>query len=360
MYLNKINTHYSYMKALETNDNQIHYDYEVIAEDLIVPWAIAIGEDGILYVTERFGQIRIIEDGTLLPKPLFVFQPPFVSAGEGGLMGIALDPDFTKNRYIYVMHTYLENNQLFNRVVRLKEQNNSATIDKVLIDGIPGNRIHNGGRIKVGPDHKLYITTGDAGNAELSQDHNSLAGKILRLELDGTIPEDNPFKDSPIYSLGHRNPQGLTWGPNKILYSSEHGSQAYDEINIIIPGANYGWPLVTGNQIASDSTMKRPLVNSGEDTWAPSGIAYIEQGPWNDKILVATLRGERLMRLSLQDDGKKVERIEAFFENEFGRIREVILARDGSIYLATSNRDGRGNPDKTDDKIIKLIPKIGG
>jgi glucose/arabinose dehydrogenase len=357
MNYNETDPYYGYVKAYEINVNKIPYDTEVIAENLIVPWAIALREDGVIYVTERSGQIRIIEDGVLLTQPLFVFNSPFVSIGEGGLMGIVLDPDFMDNHYIYVMHTFTEDNQLFNRVVRLKEQNNSATVDKVLIDRIPGNRIHNGGRIKIGPDQKLYITTGDAGNAVLSQEPNSLAGKILRIELDGSIPEDNPFSGSPIYSLGHRNPQGLTWGSNQILYSSEHGSQGYDEINIILPGANYGWPLVQGNQAAIDIVVQRPLIYSGTDTWAPSGIAFIQQGPWSGKILVATLRGERLLALSLHEDGTEVERVEAFFQNEFGRLREVVQAKDGSIYLTTSNQDGRGNPDRTDDKIIRLIPK---
>lgn len=357
MYYSRINPYYGFVNSYELNENNVPYDVNIIAENLIVPWAIALREDGILYVTERFGQIRIIKDGILLPDPLFVFDPPFVSSGEGGLMGIVLDPDFMDNHYIYVMHTYMENNQFLNRVVRLKENNNTAILDKVLIDRIPGDRVHNGGRIKIGPDKKLYIATGDTGNAQLSQDLNSLAGKILRIELDGSVPEDNPFAGSPIYSLGLRNPQGLTWGPNQILYSSEHGSQAYDEINIILPGLNYGWPMVKGDQISSDIVTQRPLFHSGDATLAPSGIAYIQQGPWSGKLLGAALRGERLLALSLTEDGTTVESVEAFFQNEFGRIREVIQATDGSIYLATSNRDGRGKLDRTDDRIIHLLPK---
>jgi glucose/arabinose dehydrogenase len=357
MHFCETNPCHGYIEAYVINENKTPYDTEIIAENLIVPWAIAIREDGVLYVTERPGQIRIIEDGVLLPQPLFVFTPPFISTGEGGLMGIVLDPDFMNNHYIYVMHTYTEDNQIFNRVVRLKEENNSAIIDKVLIDRIPGDSIHNGGRIKIGPDKKLYITTGDAGNAALAQNPNSLAGKILRIELDGSIPRDNPFSDSPVYSLGHRNPQGLTWGPDQILYSSEHGPQGYDEINIISSGANYGWPLVQGDQVSSDIMVQSPLIHSGENTWAPSGIAFIRQGPWSGKILVANLRGERLMVISLYENSIEVGDVEAFFQNEFGRIREVVQAKDGSIYLATSNQDGRGNPDRTDDKIIRLIPK---
>jgi len=156
-------------------------------------------------------------------------------------MGIALDPNYSQNHYMYVMHSYAEGNRIYNRVVRLVENNNRASLDRVLLDKIPGGRIHNGGRIKIGPDQKLYITTGDAGNSALAQDYTSTAGKILRIELDGSIPKDNPISNSPVYSLGHRNPQGLAWNSRNVLYASEHGQSAHDEINIIKPGANYGY-----------------------------------------------------------------------------------------------------------------------
>lgn len=356
MYYNKKNPYVGYVETYVTNVRELPYNTQIIAENLIVPWSGALREDGILYVTERPGQIRIIEDGVLLPQPLFVFDAPFASAGEGGLLGIALDPDFMENHYLYVMHTYTEDNKLFNRVVRLKEDQNSAVIDRVLIDRIPGGLIHNGGKIMIGPDNKLYITTGDAGNAALAQDLDSLAGKILRISLDGSIPEDNPFPGSPVYSLGHRNSQGLAWGPDQTLYSSEHGSQGNDEINIIIAGGNYGWPLVQGDEETGGMVVQKPLLYSGEVTWAPSGIAYIKEGPWSGKLLVATLTGEELLLLSLNEENE-VEQVEAFLKNEFGRIREVVEAEDGSIYLLTSNLDGRGNPDATDDKVIRLIPE---
>ena len=200
------------------------------------------------------------------------------------------------------MHSYAEANRIFNRVVRLVENNNRASIHRVLLDKIPGGQIHNGGRLKIGPDQKLYITTGDAGNPALAQDPTSTAGKILRIELDGRIPKDNPIINSPVYSLGHRNPQGLAWNSKNVLYASEHGQSAHDEINIIKPGANYGWPIVEGN-------------------------------------------------------GTVVRSVESWLRNEYGRLREVIQGKDGSIYLTTSNRDGRGNLHAGDDKIIRLIPK---
>lgn len=344
-------------KAKKINSRQFPYEIEIIAENLSVPWAIDISNEGNIYFTERSGTIRIIENGKLNPQPLTTFSAPFINEGEGGLMGIALDPNFSQNHYIYVIHSYLEGNQIYNRVIRLIENNNRAFIDRTLLDKIPGGQIHNGGRLKIGPDQKLYITTGDAGNSALSQDPTSTAGKILRLELDGSIPKDNPIINSPIYSLGHRNPQGLTWNSKNVLYESEHGQLAHDEINIIQPGANYGWPLVQGNEESTEVTIQKPLIHSGEDTWAPSGIAFINQGPWQGKLLVANLRGQQLLSIFLNETGTVVTNIESWFKNEYGRLREVVFSKDGSIYLTTNNRDGRGNPDITDDKIIRLIPK---
>lgn len=347
------------VKVRVVTSSEFPYEIQIIAENLYVPWAIDISSDGKLYFTERSGAIRVIEDGKLNPQPLITFSAPFVSRGEGGLMGIALDPNYSENHYIYVMHSYAEGNQIYNRVVRLIERNNKASIDKVLIDKIPGGQIHNGGRIKIGPDKKLYITTGDAGKSMLAQDITSTAGKILRIELDGSIPEDNPISNSPIYSLGHRNPQGLAWNSNNILYGSEHGQTAHDEINIIKPGANYGWPLVQGDESSNEVVIQKPLIHSGEETWAPSGIAFINQGPDQGKLLVAALRGEQLLVISLNGNGTVVKNIESWLKNEYGRLREVIQGKDGSIYITTSNRDGRGNPNIADDRIIRLIPKSG-
>ncbi|EKQ54458.1 MULTISPECIES: PQQ-dependent sugar dehydrogenase [unclassified Clostridium] len=336
---------------------QFPYEIQLIAENLYVPWAIAISDDGVLYVTERSGTIRVIKDGKLQTQPLITFGPPFISQGEGGLMGIALDPNYSQNHYLYVMHSYGQGEVMFNRVVRLIENNNNAVIDKIILDKIPGGRIHNGGRIKVGPDQKLYITTGDSGDSSLAQDLSSTAGKILRIELDGIIPIDNPFANSPIYSLGHRNPEGLAWNSDNVLYESEHGQIAHDEINIIKPGANYGWPLVQGDIESSETKTQKPLIQSGDETWAPSGISFVRKGPWKGNLLVAALRGQQLLSLSLNGNGTKVINIESLFKNEYGRLREVTENKDGSIYLTTSNRDGRGNPSVNDDRIIRLIPK---
>ncbi len=255
------------------------------------------------------------------------------------------------------MHTYTEENKIYNRVVRLTEKNNKATLDRVIYDKIPGSQFHNGGRIKIGPDRKLYITTGDAQDPAQAQLISSSAGKILRIELDGRIPKNNPFFNSSVYSLGLRNPQGLTWSTNNILYSTDHKQTAHDEINIIRPGANYGWPLVQGNEDFDEITIQKPLIHSGDDTWAPSGITFINKGSWNGRLLAATLRGSKLLSITLNENGTQVTRVESWLRNMFGRLREVIQSKDGSVYLTTSNMDSRGNPDRTDDKIIRLIPK---
>lgn len=340
-----------------TGLRQFPYDIEVIAENLYVPWAIDISEEGNIYFTERSGTIRIIRAGKLQTQPVFIFGAPFISQGEGGLMGIALDPNFLQNHYFYAMHSYGVGNQIYNRVVRLIENNDRASSDKILIDKIPGGRIHDGGRIKIGPDKKLYIATGDAGNSSLSQDPSSTAGKILRIELDGSIPKDNPTPNSPVYSIGHRNPEGLAWNLSNVLYESEHGQSAHDEINVIKPGGNYGWPLVQGYEEASEITAQKPLIHSGEETWAPSGMAFVTQGPWMGKLLVGNLRGQQLLSITLNSNGTIVTNVESWLRNEFGRLREVFQSKNGSIYITTSNRDGRGNPDDTDDKILRLIPK---
>lgn len=357
-YLYPTMLRYHYNQISELSFQEFPYKINSIAVDLFVPWALDLSPNGDIYYTERNGNVRKIQNGMPLDEPLITLPPPFSSQGEGGLMGIALDPDFSQNHYLYIMYTYTENNQIFNRVARLVEQNNKTTFDQIILDMIPGGRIHNGGRIKIGPDQKLYITTGDTGNSSLAQDLSSLAGKILRINLDGSIPEDNPFRDSSIYSYGHRNPQGLTWSDKNILYSTEHGRRAHDEVNIIYPGANYGWPLVEGYDVISDLQTQRPIIQSGDVTWAPSGITYINQGPWAGKLLIACLRGEKLLLLSLDESGTLVTAVDPWLEGEYGRLREVVQWEDGSVYVTTSNMDGRGIPRPGDDKIFRFSPKL--
>jgi len=337
--------------------------FSVIAENLEVPWAIAFlpaspslaesrraqgGPDGSMLVTERAGRVRFIDkDGTLSPNPVAQIEN-VKQIGEGGLHGIALHPDFPNNYFVYVYYTYGQNIiGTQNRVVRFRYEKGEFKEKTIIVDSIPGALFHDGGRIKFGPDNFLYITTGDAQNPSLAQDVNSLAGKILRVTDSGKPAAGNPFNNS-VYSYGHRNPQGITWNTNGNLYETEHGQSATDELNFIEPGKNYGWPTIRGDQ--RQVGLESPFLQSGSDTWAPGGAAYL-----NGSIFFAGLRGQALYEASIKNE--KVE-LKEHFKGEFGRIREVIVGPDNMLYITTSNRDGRGNPNANDDKIIKVNPKI--
>ena len=335
---------------------------EVVATGLEVPWALAFAPDGRIFVTERPGRIRVIENGQLRPEPVAVL--PVAATGEGGLMGLALDPNFAQNGYLYVMYTYRAEGALRNRISRLTLWGNTAGEETILIDGIPGAGIHDGGRLAFGPDGKLYATTGDAAQRELAQRLDSLAGKILRLNPDGSIPADNPFPGSYVYSYGHRNPQGLAWHPTTgQLYSTEHGPSGemglccLDELNLIRPGGNYGWPRVT--DAPGDPRFVDPILHSGQDTWAPAGMAFVtgeRLAPWKGHLFFGALRGQHLHHVVLSPDGKAVIFHEELFRGEFGRIRDVVMGPDGALYFTTSNRDGRGRPMPDDDRILRIVP----
>ena len=327
---------------------------ETVAENLDIPWSIVWDPDGTIFFTERNGNVRIIQDGIVSEKPILSLD---VGGFEGGLLGIALDPNYSENHYIYLFYTYNNFFSTENKVVRYVESNLTLSEDKVLIDKIPGGPNHDGGRIQFGPDGKLYITTGDAGNAGLAQDKNSVAGKILRINSDGSIPEDNPFSGSPIYSYGHRNPQGLDWDDSGNLVATEHGPRQHDEINVIVPGANYGWPNIIG-----DETMEglvTPIMDTGDDTWAPSGAEFYDGNKipqWTGKFFVATLRGNHLHMIDFDIEKNKVLSHQKLFVGDFGRLRDVATGPDGYLYFLTSNRDGRGSPEINDDRILRIVP----
>jgi glucose/arabinose dehydrogenase len=215
-----------------------------------------------------------------------------------------------------------------------------------IFDGIRGETIHDGGRIKFGPDGYLYITCGDSSISQLAQNLNSLNGKILRVKDDGSVPADNPFPGSPVYSYGHRNPEGLAWDNKGQLWETEHGSIAHDEVNLIKPGRNYGWPVITGSETRAG--MESPVIQSGQDTWAPSGLAFYER-----KLYFAGLRGQSLFELTINGGTPSLKR---YYNGSFGRLRDVVVGPDKLFYILTSNRDGRGYPSSDDDLIIRINP----
>jgi glucose/arabinose dehydrogenase len=271
---------------------------------------------------------------------------------------------------VYVYYTYRLGGSLRNRVVRYRDQDGKGVEEKVIVDDIPGAGVHDGGRIRFGPDGKLYIGTGDSTNGMLAQNLQSLAGKVLRVNCDGSVPSDNPFPNSPVYSYGHRNVQGLDWHPlNRRLYETEHGPTgengrfANDEVNLIEPGSNYGWPSVIC--IANDPRYVDPVFCTGNiETWAPSGCSFYNpaksksdnliQG-WEYNFFVATLRGEHLHRFLLNSRTGAIEADEKLLQGTYGRLRDIVQGPDG-LYILTSNRDGRGSPAPNDDRILKLAP----
>jgi glucose/arabinose dehydrogenase len=334
-----------------------HLKFEELATGLEVPWSLSFAPDGRIFFTERPGRVRVIVGGQL--QAAAVLDIPDVSpAGEGGLMGITLDPAFAENHYLYLYYTYADpQGGQRNKLVRYREANNTLTDPQVLFGDVLGAGIHDGGRIKFGPDGKLYITVGDAANGTQAQQPDVLAGKILRLNPDGSIPADNPF-GTAIWSYGHRNPQGLDWQPGTgLLFETEHGQSAHDEVNIIEKGGNYGWPVVTA--IPQQPEFVDPILTSGPPpSWAPSGAAFGTApwlGAWQNNFFFATLRGVHLHRVALDPaDPHHVLADEKLFEGVYGRLREVIQGPDGR-YVTTSNRDGRGSPAATDDRILRLV-----
>ncbi len=310
---------------------------DVIVENLQIPWEI-VKSGETFYMTEREGTIAKYEDGKL-DREEIMLDKPLLTKGEGGLLGIELYPDFSESGKAFVYHTYEEDGQTVNRVIEATKSDNGWNETNELISGIPGSLYHNGGRIKIGPDEKVYITTGDATNPDLAQDKTSLAGKILRMNQDGSIPDDNPFANSYVYSYGHRNPQGLAWDDGGQLYSSEHGDSAHDEINKIVPGENYGWPVIEGDE--EQEGMTSPMYHSGKDTWAPSGIVIKDQ-----TLYAATLRGNEVRSFALDENNSET------VISGFGRLRSLYY--DDSLYAVTNNTDGRGNASEKDDRFIEI------
>jgi aldose sugar dehydrogenase len=324
------------------------YQTTVLAGGLTIPWDMAFLPDGRMLITERPGQVM------MLPGSLVVLVLADVhSAGEGGLLGIALDPDFAENSFVYLYYTYRNGTAVRNRISRFVFENEGLTDEVVIVDALPGATIHNGGRIRFGPDGMLYVCVGDAAAPERAQDPADLAGKILRYRPDGRIPADNPNPASPVYSLGHRNPQGLAWHPvSGVLYASEHGPSRQDEINRIEAGANYGWPTVTCAD--GHSGFQAPVTCYTDFTLAPSGMDFLSLPDMIEvSLYIAGLRGNMIRRLDFNEAGDIIR--EATIFTEWGRLRTVIQ-HQGSLYVLTNNRDGRGSPQEGDDRLIQIEP----
>jgi glucose/arabinose dehydrogenase len=327
----------------------VEVETTVVAAGLEAPWDLVFTPDGEALVSERDSSRLLSIDSSGNVEELQ--RLPENGTGEGGLLGIALSPNYESDGYIYAYYT----TDTDNRVTRFRLGEDPEPI----LTGIPVLTYHNGGRIAFGPDGNLYVGTGDAGDTSNSQDLNSLGGKILRVTPDGDVPADNPFSNSPIYSYGHRNVQGLAWDEGGQLYATEFGQNRYDEVNRIQPGGNYGWPTVEGEGgFFVSGEYIDPIATWATSEASPSGAAILKNGAipqWEGSCFMAALRGQRLYRLALDPSGTVTEQ-EELLSGQAGRLRHVVQAPDGSLWVLTSNRDGRGTPIATDDRILRLAP----
>lgn len=338
---------------------------ETLVSGLDTPWDLAWGPDGAIWVTERPGTISRVDAAT--GAITRVGHVDVVEVSESGLMGIAFHPDFASQPYVYVTHSYRSGRDIRNRLVRMRFDGATLGEPQVLLDNIPGAGNHNGSRLTIGPDRFLYMTTGDAGRGARAQDLSSVAGKVLRLTLDGRPAPGNPF-GTLVYSYGHRNAQGIVFHPEtRVLYVAEHGPRDNDEVNRVEIGGNYGWPAVHG--FCDGDTSGEEAFCSNNDVvgpvtaWTPtvgvSGADFYDADlipGWKGSLLVTSLRGATLFRLTLSADGREVVEREALFRGQYGRLRDVLVGPRGEVYLATSNRDGRGRPTSDDDRILRILP----
>lgn len=349
----------------EEESDAVDITVEPFVKDLFVPWSILFTSPDRMLVSERSGSIRVVEQGQLRDTPLITF-PEVSTQTEEGLMGLAADPSYQTNKYLYACLAYPQEDgeALTNKVVRLVDQGTTATIDRVLLENIPAARYHAGCRLRFGPDNKLYITTGDALEKETAQDLGSLGGKILRINTDGNVPEDNPFPNSLIWSYGHRNPQGIDWYPGTdVLYATEHGPSTFDgppggdEVNIIKKGANYGWPLVSHEQTKEGMVDPKLVFTPAE---APgSGTFYSSKviPQFTNNFFFGALRGRGMIRVIISESNpEEIVSYEKMKEVDIGRVRDIAEGPDGFLYFASSNRDGRGDVRDGDDTIYRIRP----
>jgi glucose/arabinose dehydrogenase len=351
--------------AASSADAAAGYRVETVVTNLEVPWSIVFAPDRRMFFTERPGRVRVFENGKLRPEPLAVI-PDVERGSESGLMGLTLHPDFPRNHLLYLAYAYNEGGDVRVRVVRFRETGNGLTDRTLIIEGIPAARFHAGTRLRFGPDGKLYITTGDAAQKENGQKLDTLSGKTLRLNDDGTVPDDNPFVGQAgarpeIWTYGHRNSQGLDFQPGtNLMFQTEHGPSGFDgpgggdEVNIVERGKNYGWAVIHHKD--AKPGLESPLLEY-TPACAPASAAFYRGAAlrqFTGNFFFGCLRGEGLQRVVL--DGRRVVSEERMFRGRYGRIRDVAEGPDGAIYFSTSNRDGRGRPAPDDDRIMRIVP----
>jgi glucose/arabinose dehydrogenase len=332
------------------------FGVQVLLTNLQIPWAMAFAPDGRLFFTERPGRVRIYQNGQLLAAPALTLDD-VNTTGESGAMGLALHPDFATNHYVYLSYTANGPAGTVNRVMRYRELNDQLAEGIVILDNVRGAQIHNGSRVKFGPDRLLYVTFGDSSVSSLAQDVASLNGKILRMNDDGTSASGNRFS-SPVYTYGHRNPQGLAWHPTTgDLWEDEHGQVGNDEINVIDGGSNYGWPVIEAD--VSMPGMVTPLIFFTPSV-APSGSSFYTGTAlplFRNQLFIATLAAQALLRVTIDGAGfRHIAGVERLLPNKYGRLRDVVQGPDGFLYVSTSNRDGRATPVAEDDRILRIVP----
>ena len=321
---------------------------EILVTNLDKPWAIAFADERI-FVSEKSGKIHVVTPSGKLDSPLISLQTPEIFGG--GLLGITTHPNFENNHYLYAYYTYEENENLWNKVIRITEENSKAVEVITILDKIPGSAFSNGGVIKFGPDGKLYVGTGSVSDySDEPQNLDSLAGKILRLNDDGTIPSDNPFEKSFVFTLGHRNPTGLAWNSQGQMYATDSGPTKNDEINLIKAGSNYGWPEV--QCFSKIVNLVNPL-ECFDPGLEPGGIIFYSGDKFDidNQMILATQKATNLFKVQINDDGVNLDRI----LSGVGRIRDVGQGPDGYVYIITTNTDGKAFPAPDDDKLLRIL-----